>query len=115
ARHQRRSHPRDGGVRAAQEASGNDHAVVEVLKLRISLFDLRLGVRMLARYPVLTLVGTASLAFAIAIGAAAFAFISLMLWPSLPLPEGDRVVSVRLPDEATNEDEDRKTRVFLCE
>jgi putative ABC transport system permease protein len=87
--------------------------VVEVLKLRISLFDLRLGVRMLARYPVLTLVGTASLAFAIAIGAAAFAFISLMLWPSLPLPEGDRVVSVRLHDESTNEDEDRLTADFL--
>src|SRR4029079_11793790 len=43
----------------------------------------------------------------IAIGAAAFAFISLMLWPSLPLPEGDRVVSVRLHEESTNEDEDR--------
>jgi hypothetical protein len=45
--------------------------VVEVLSLRVSLFDLRLGARMLARYPVLTPVGTASLAFAIAIGAAA--------------------------------------------
>ena len=87
--------------------------MVEVLNLRVSLFDLRLGVRMLARYPVLTLVGTASLAFAIAIGAAAFAFISLMLWPVLPLPEGDRVVSVRLHDEAANQDEDRLTSDFL--
>jgi putative ABC transport system permease protein len=79
----------------------------------LSLFDLRLGVRMLVRYPVLTVVGTASLAFAIFIGASVFALISLILWPTLPLPEGDRVVSVGLHDEAANEDEDRLTADFL--
>ena len=40
-----------------------------------SLLDLRLGVRMLTRYAVLTVIGTGSLAVAIAIGAAAFAFV----------------------------------------
>ena len=64
-----------------------------------SLLDLRLGVRMLVRYPVLTLVGSGSLALAIAIGAAVFAFISLMLWPRLPLPDGDQVVIVQHHDQ----------------
>ena len=61
----------------------------------MSLIDLKLAVRMLVRYPVLTIVGSASLAFAIAIGAAAFAFISLLLWPRMPLPDGDRIASFR--------------------
>jgi len=81
--------------------------------LGVSLLDLRLGVRMLVRYPVLTVIGTVSLAFAIAIGAGVFALISMILWPTLPVPEGDRVVSVRLHDAAANQDEDRLTADFL--
>ncbi len=81
--------------------------------MRLSLLDLRLGVRMLVRYPVLTVIGTASLAFAIFIGASVFALISLILWPTLPLPEGDRIVSVGLHDEATNQDESRLTADLL--
>ena len=76
-------------------------------RIRLSLLDFRLGVRMLTRYPMLTTVGGLALAFGIAIGAAVFAFISMMLWPSLPLPDGDRIVSVRLYDEAAGEYEDR--------
>ena len=76
-------------------------------RVRLSLLDFRLGVRMLARYPMLTIVGGIALSLAIALGAAVFAFISMMLWPSLPLPEGDRIVSVRLYDEATSASEDR--------
>jgi putative ABC transport system permease protein len=78
-----------------------------------SLLDLRLGIRMLTRYPVLTLIGMCSLAFAIAIGAAVFAFISLMLWPRMPLPEGDRLIVVRHHDEAANHPESRVTADFL--
>ncbi len=68
---------------------------------------------MLTRYPVLTLISTGSLAVAIAIGAAAFAFISLMLWPRLPLPDGDRIVAVRHHDEASNLAETRVTADFV--
>jgi putative ABC transport system permease protein len=79
------------------------------LAWRVSFLDLRLGLRMLVRYPVLTLIGTASLSLGIALGAAVFAFISLILWPILPLPDGDRVVSVRLYDTAGNQYESRLT------
>ena len=68
---------------------------------------------MLRRYPVLTLISTASLAFAIAIGAAAFAFISLMLWPRLPLPDGDRIVRVQQYDQVAARPEWRVTTDFL--
>lgn len=68
---------------------------------------------MLARYPVLSLISTVSLALAVAIGAAAFAFISMILWPSIPLPDGDSIVSVRLLDEASNQHERRLTADFL--
>jgi putative ABC transport system permease protein len=70
---------------------------------RISMLDFRLGVRMLARYPGLTVVGGLAMAFAIAIGASAFAFISMMLWPTLPLPDGDRVMTVLTRNVAENQ------------
>jgi predicted permease len=79
----------------------------------VSWLDVKLGMRMLVRYPVLTIVGGAGLTFAIAIGAAVFAFISLLLWPSLPLPEGDRIVRVLLYDDSTNQYEGRVTADYL--
>ena len=82
-------------------------------RLGLSGLDFKLGVRMLVRYPVLTLVGSGSLALAIAIGATVFAFISLMLWPRLPLPDGDRVVSVQHYDRAANAPESRVAADFL--
>ena len=78
-----------------------------------SWLDVRLGVRMLVRYPVLTLVGCSSLALAIAIGAAVFAFISLMLWPRLPLPDGDQIVVVQHYDRVANQPESRVTAEYL--
>ena len=77
--------------------------------LGMSWLDLKLGVRMLVRYPVLTVVGSISLALAIAIGAAAFALISLFLWPRLPLPDGDQIVLVRHYDQAANRPALRET------
>jgi predicted permease len=68
---------------------------------------------MLIRHPVLTLISTGSLAVAIAIGAAAFAFISLMLWPRLPLPEGDRIVRIQQYDRASARPEYRVSADFL--
>jgi len=86
---------------------------VRVPRPTVSWLDLKLGLRMLVRYPVLTIVGGAGLTFAIAIGAAVFAFISLLLWPSLPLPEGDRIVRVLLYDDSTNQYEGRITADYL--
>lgn len=56
--------------------------------------DLKLGARMLFKYPGLTLVGGLAMAFAIWVGAGAFEFISQVVYPTLPLEQGERVVSV---------------------
>ena len=82
-------------------------------RFRLSLLDLRVGVRMLARYPGLTIISTASLAGAIAVGAAAFAFINLFLWPRLPLPDGENIVVVRTYDQASSSVEWSVTADYL--
>ncbi|MGZ8378197.1 MAG: ABC transporter permease, partial [Gemmatirosa sp.] len=62
--------------------------------------DLTLGVRMLAKYPGLTLVGGLAFAFAIWVAAGAFEFAGQVLFPRLPLPDADRVVALERWDAA---------------
>ncbi len=64
--------------------------------------DLRLGWRMLRKYPGLTVVGVLGMAIAIAIGAASFEILYTMIDADLPLDEGDRVVALQYWDAATN-------------
>ena len=64
-------------------------------QLRFSALDVRLGVRMLVKYPALSLVSVVGMAVAIAIGAAAYIVIGALLNPALPLPRGERVVVLR--------------------
>ena len=54
--------------------------------------DLKLGLRMLIKYPVLTLVGGIAITVATAIGVGASEFVRDLLAPELPLAEGDRIV-----------------------
>ena len=57
--------------------------------------DLRLGVRMMVKYPGLTVVGGLAMALAIWVGAGTFEFLTQMAYPRLPLPAGERVVALR--------------------
>ncbi|HUG14397.1 MAG TPA: ABC transporter permease, partial [Thermomicrobiales bacterium] len=57
--------------------------------------DLRLGLRMLVKYPGLTIVGGFGMAVAIAIAAGSFGMIQAIMDRSLPVPEGDRVVMLQ--------------------
>jgi putative ABC transport system permease protein len=65
------------------------------VRLNVSWLDVKLGVRMVAKYPGLSLVSVLGMAVAIAIGAGVFGTISAMLDPTLPLPGGDRIVAVQ--------------------
>jgi putative ABC transport system permease protein len=67
--------------------------------------DLKLGVRMLIKYPGLTAVGVLGMAVGIGIGAGSFAFFYSYLDPPLPLDEGERVVGIRIWDAAANQGE----------
>ena len=69
--------------------------------LGISLLDLRLGVRMLFKYPGLTLVGTLAMSVAIATVAGFHSFTENFVGPKLPVPEGERVVGIWNVDVGT--------------
>ncbi len=60
--------------------------------------DLRLGLRMLVKYPMLTLIGGIAITIAVALGVGASEFVRDMMAPTLPLDEGDRIVRVRFND-----------------
>ena len=77
-----------------------------------SWLDIKLAVRMLARFPGLTVVGTIGMATAMAIAAGGFAIISTMLDPALPLDEGDRIVAVQLRNVADRRAERRILHEF---
>lgn len=75
--------------------------------------DLKLGARMLRKYPGLTFVGGLAMAFAIWVGAVIFQIMSLFTHPSLPLPDGDRIVQVGNWDVETNGIEQRALHDFI--
>lgn len=77
-----------------------------------SWIDLKLALRMLVRYPGLTIVGVVGMAVGMAISTAAFTIVYGLLDPSLPLDEGDRIVSLINMDAATNNRESRTMRDF---
>ena len=64
----------------------------------LSWLDFKLGFRMLSRYPMLTVVGSLAMAVAIAVGAGTFEVIKRVTNPSLPLPNGDRIVGLNYWD-----------------
>ena len=62
--------------------------------------DFKLGLRMLIKYPGLTAVAGAAMAFGIAAGAGGFEILTQMVDPALPLEEGHRIVGLRNWDVA---------------
>lgn len=60
-----------------------------------SWLDFKVGFRMLARYPGLTLVGAVAMAVAIALGTIYFEAVDKWKNPRLPIRDADRVVSIR--------------------
>ena len=64
------------------------------MRMGLSWLDLKLGFRMLSRYPMLTVVGSLAMAVAIGVGAGTFEVIARVTNPSLPLPDGDRIVGL---------------------
>jgi predicted permease len=66
-----------------------------IRQLRFSWLDFKVGFRMLARYPGLTIVGTLAIAVAIALGTLYFEAVNKWQNPRLPVPEPDRMLSIR--------------------
>jgi len=78
-----------------------------------SLHDYKLGLRMLVKFPGLTIAGGLALAIAIGLGAGWFEFSSNLFRPRLPIPGGDRVVEIEMRNAAASEDERRIMHDFV--
>jgi predicted permease len=64
-------------------------------RLGFSILDFKVGVRMLARYPGLSLVGTVAIAVAIALGSIYFEALNKWQNPKLPVRDAERVITIR--------------------
>jgi predicted permease len=93
-----------GGVEKFKQAG---HDVYGLRWLDAVLLDLKLGGRMLVKYPGLTIVGGLAMAFAIGVGTVIFQVLALLVFPTLPLPAGDRIVEIRNRDVVANNNEPR--------
>jgi hypothetical protein len=65
--------------------------------------DLKLAVRMLRKYPGLTIVGVVGMGMAVSIATFMFTMIDLAMHPVLPVPHGDRIVGIRTWDLRAND------------
>lgn len=86
-----------GGVDRTREDMREGRGFAWLSGLRL---DLKLGLRMLAKYPVLTGASVLSLAIAVALAASWFQFMTNIVRPVLPIPANEDVVMVRTRDQA---------------
>jgi putative ABC transport system permease protein len=77
------------------------------------LQDYKLGLRMLMKYPGLTVAGGLALAIAIGISAGWYDLTGKFMAPTIPLPEGNRLVLIETQNTLTNVPELRVVREFL--
>ena len=76
------------------------------------LLDFKLGFRMLLKYPGLTFAGGIGIAVAIAIAGGFFTFSHSYFYPTIPLPEGDRLVGLENWDLSINNENRRSIHDF---
>ncbi|MEZ5318901.1 MAG: FtsX-like permease family protein [Vicinamibacterales bacterium] len=65
--------------------------------------DLRLGLRLMVRQPILTATAVVSLAVGIAVATVGFAFTETLLFSRLPFEGGDRVVTIRTVEQPSRD------------
>ena len=88
-----------GGIEKHKEALRDGRGLAWISGLSL---DLKLGGRMLVRYPALTIVGGLSLAGAIALGTVGIEVADELLYKRLPFPDGSRVVRLETQDTAAS-------------
>jgi len=93
-----------GGVQNHRESIRDGYGLAWLGGLSL---DLKLGFRMLVKYPGLTIVGGFAMAFGIWFGAVTFQMWHVMMSTELPLPGGDRIVRIQDWDTKALHDEDR--------
>lgn len=94
----RRAHVMFGGQDSYRESMREGRGMAWLSGLRL---DLKLGVRMLVKYPVLTGASVLALAVAVALAVSWFEFMSNMAVPHLGWPDEDRIVRIQNLDLET--------------
>lgn len=103
----RRSLVSFGGVENHKEALRDGRGLAWLSGMSL---DFKLGLRMLLKYPGLTIVGVLGMAVAVAIGTISFGIIYTIYDPSVPLDEGGRIVQIQNIDLRRN-DQGRRTHL----
>jgi predicted permease len=106
----RQAHVAFGGVEKYKEEGRDTRGLQWIDAMSL---DCRLGVRMLVKYPWLTLVGSFAIAVAIAIGAIFFEAITVVLYSTLPVEDGERVVSLQYSTGSPGNPERRVLHDFV--
>lgn len=102
-----------GHVETHRESARAARGLDFIDRLGFSWLDAKLGMRMVAKYPWLSGVSVLGMAVAIAIGTGAFAVISTLMDPSLPLPGDERIVSLQNNTENPGNPERRALHDFF--
>jgi len=83
------------------------------VRMGISWLDVKLGLRMLARFPGLAIAGGLALAITIGVGGGWYDLAGDFWRPTMPFPGGDRIVEIEMRDSAANQEERRILHDFL--
>ena len=87
--------------------------VARLRSLRFSWLDFKVGIRMLGRYPGLTVVSTLAIAVAIALGTLYFEAVNKWQHPRLPIRDADRAVSILAWDDSAFSTDSRLLHDFM--
>ena len=85
----------------------------QLMHTRMSWMDVKLGLRMLVKYPGLTIAGGLAIAIAIGLGAGWYDVSRDFFRPTIPLPEGDRIVEIEMRNPRIVGDERRLLHDFM--
>jgi putative ABC transport system permease protein len=109
----RRARLEFGSVERYKDEGRRSRGLRRIDDLRVSWLDLKLGARMLVKYPALSIIGGLGMAVAMAIGAGVFGIMETSTNPTLPLDDGDRVVVLENFDVAAREADRRLLHDFV--
>ncbi|HEU5208916.1 MAG TPA: ABC transporter permease [Longimicrobiales bacterium] len=98
-----------GGIDRFSEAAHDERPGTRWSDFRMSWLDWKLGSRMLAKYPGMSVISVITLAAAIGLGVGWFEMTMLVYDPRLPLEDGDRIVRIEQWDARTLVPEPRMT------
>jgi predicted permease len=102
-----------GGIDRFTEAAHDERPGTRWSDFRMSWLDWKLGTRMLAKYPGMSIIGGITLAAAIGLGAGWFEMTMKLYDPRLPLEDGDRIVRIEYWDASTLDPELRTMHEFV--